>query len=127
MSDHIPIIAEIEITGPEDRQGTRIGQKTIPTIRSGDAGAKKRLEKMMKKELTGDLGDWTLEEIVGWTANASKEIALSRNRKDNPNGWSPLIRLMRLKVKALGAILKRLEMKKTSWSASAFTKKSNMT
>ena len=44
-----------------------------------------------------------------WTANASRKIALSRNRKDNPNGWSPLIRLMRLKVKVLGAILKRLE------------------
>ena len=47
-----------------------------------------------------------------WTANASRQIALSRNRKDNPNGWSPLIRLMRLKVKVLGAILKRLEKNK---------------
>ena len=83
----------------------------IPTIRPGDAGAKRRIKKEMEKHLSGKLEDWSLNQITNWTANRAKEIAKKRNKKDNPDGWSPLARLMRLKVKILGAVFKRMERK----------------
>ena len=52
---------------------------------------------------------WTHDQLVIWTANKAKEIAKSRNRKDNPDGWSPLTRLMRLKLKVLGMAFRRIE------------------
>jgi hypothetical protein len=81
----------------------------IPMIIAGDSGARKRLEKAMEGHLKGDLNGWSHEQLVTWTANKAKEIAKGRNKKTNPNGWSPLTRLMRLKVNILGALLKRLE------------------
>ena len=39
-----------------------------------------------------------------WTVDKSREIASRRNRKENPNGWSPLCCWMRLKLKMLGAL-----------------------
>ena len=83
----------------------------IPTIRPGDAGAKRRIKKEMETHLCGKLEDWSLNQITNWTANRAKEIAKKRNKKDNPDGWSPLTRLMRLKVKILGAVFKRMERK----------------
>ena len=77
----MPIIASIEITGIEKNQGNRLKQSTIPTIKAGDTGAKKRLQKMMAKTLTGDLNDWTHDQLVNWTSNAAKEIAKARNKK----------------------------------------------
>ncbi len=50
-----------------------------------------------------------MDEIINWTVNKSKEIARGRNRKDNPNGWSLLTRVMRLRAKLVGAVHKRLE------------------
>ena len=111
LSDHMPLVATITVTGIEKNQGTRLKQMVIPTIKAGDTGARKRLEKMMAKTLGGDLEDWTLSQLVNWTSNAAKEVAKTRNKKDNPDGWSPLTRVMRLKVKVLGALYKRLEAK----------------
>ena len=65
----------------------------------------------METHLCGKLEDWSLNQITNWTANRAKEIAKKRNKKDNPDGWSPLARLMRLKVKILGAVFKRMERK----------------
>jgi hypothetical protein len=50
-----------------------------------------------------------MDEIINWTVSKSKEIARGRNRKDNPNGWSPLTRVMRLRAKLVGAVHKRLK------------------
>jgi hypothetical protein len=85
-----------------------IGNTTIPTIRPGDAGAKRRLLKAMEKIVAEGLDNWTHDQLVVWTANKAKEIAKSRNRKDNPDGWSPLTRIMRLKVKMLGMVYRRI-------------------
>ena len=63
----------------------------------------------MKKHLSGELNDWSMDEIISWTVAKSKEIAKGRNRKDNPNGWSPLTRIMRLRAKLVAAVHKRLE------------------
>ena len=40
LSDHMPIVASIEITGIEKNQGNRLKQSTIPTIKAGDTEAK---------------------------------------------------------------------------------------
>ena len=45
MSDHIPIIAEVCVNGSKKKDGRMIGNTTIPNIRPGDAGAKRRLLK----------------------------------------------------------------------------------
>jgi hypothetical protein len=101
LNDHIPIIAEITITGKSKKEGRMIGNVSTPNIRPGDEGAKRRLLKEMDKIVATGLGDWTHDQLVIWTAIKAKEIAKSRNRKDNPDGWSPPTRLMRLKVKIL--------------------------
>jgi exonuclease III len=109
LRDHIPLIASVEIRGVAQKKGKRLAQIVVPMIRAGDSGARRRLEKEMEKNLSGDLVDWSHEQIVMWTANKAKEIAKNRNRKDNPDGWSPLTRLMRLRVKILGALFRRLD------------------
>jgi hypothetical protein len=81
----------------------------IPTIKQGDEGAKRRLMKAFDKLMEGDLTGWTHDQMVLWTAGQARLIATSRSRKDNPNGWSPLTRIMRLRVCVLGALYKRLE------------------
>ena len=37
----------------------------------------------------------------------ARKIAASRHNKHNPNGWSPLSRLLHLRLRALGALYKR--------------------
>ena len=110
LKDHMPIVAEIHIQGVLEKVGKRVKQVNIPTIRPGDEGAKRRLLKEFEKVIAKGLDGWTHKQIVVWTANKAKEIAKSRNRKDNPNGWSPLTRLMRLKVRVLGMLLRRMEL-----------------
>ena len=78
-------------------------------VKPGDAGAKRRLLKEMDKMVGEGIESWTHDQIVVWTANRAKEIAKTRNRKDNPDGWSPLTRIMRLKVKILGMLYRKLE------------------
>ena len=67
------------------------------------------LLKEMEKIIDGGLEGWTHDQLVVWTANKSKEIAKSRNKKDNPDGWSPLTRLMRLGLKVLGMAYRRIK------------------
>jgi hypothetical protein len=112
LSDHIPIIAKVAISAKIREECRRIGNVTIPSMRPGDEGAKRRLKKEMDKIIAAGLDNWTHDQLVVWTANKAKEIAKSRNRKDNPDGWSPLTRLMRLKVKVLGMAYRRIEAKK---------------
>jgi len=112
LSDHIPIVAEVCVTGFKKKEGKMIGNTTIPNIRPGDAGAKRRLLKEMNKIVAEGLDNWTHDQLVVWTANKAKEIARSRNRKDNPDGWSPLTRLMKLKLKVLGMAYRRIEGRK---------------
>ena len=57
LSDHMPLVATLMITGIEKKQGERLKQTVIPTIKAGDAGARKRLENKMAKTLGGDLED----------------------------------------------------------------------
>jgi hypothetical protein len=109
VRDHIPLVVAVEIMGEIKKEGKRRKETYPPMIRAGDEGAKKKLEKAMKKHLSGDLNDWSMDEIINWTVNKSKEIARGRNRKDNPNGWSPLTRVMRLRAKLVGSVHKRLE------------------
>ena len=105
LIDHIPIVAEICVTSSKKKEGRMFGNVTIPNIRPGDVGAKRRLLKEMDKIIADGLETWTHDQLVIWTANKAKEIAKSRNRKDNPDGWSPLTRLIRLKLKFLGMAL----------------------
>ena len=63
----------------------------------------------MDKMVAEGIENWTHDQIVVRTANRAKEIAKTRNRKDNPDGWSPLTRIMRLKVKILGMLYRKLE------------------
>jgi hypothetical protein len=112
LSDNIPIIAEVSVMGKRKEEGRRLGNILTPNIRPGDEGAKRRLMKEMDKITAAGLEDWTHDQLVVWTATKAKEIAKSRNRKDNPDGWSPLTRLMRLKVKLLGMAYRRMTSKK---------------
>ena len=48
-----------------------------------------------------------MEEITDWTVKQARAIAASRNSRNNPNGWSPLSRLLHLRLRALGALYKR--------------------
>ena len=110
--DHIPIIASLQITGVARKEGRKLGTIQTPSIRAGDSGAKRRLLKEMDKIVASGLKDWTHDQLVVWTANKAKEIARTRNKKDNPDGWSPLTRLMRLRLKVLGMAYRRLELGK---------------
>ena len=109
VRDHIPLVVTVDIMGMGKKEGKRKKEFYPTMIRAGDEGAKKKLEKAMKKHLSGELNDWSMDEIISWTVSKSKEIAKGRNRKDNPNGWSPLTRIMRLRAKLVGAVHKRLE------------------
>ena len=112
LRDHIPIIAEVEVHGSRTEGGRRIESGPSLSIRAGDAGAIRKLNKEFERLIEEGLEDWDHNQLVIWTANKAKEIAKKRNRKDNPDGWSPLTRLMRLKVKMLGMVLRRLEWNK---------------
>ena len=55
VRDHIPLVVAIEVLGKTKKEGNR-RKETYPTmIRAGDEGAKKMLEKAMKKHLSGEL------------------------------------------------------------------------
>jgi hypothetical protein len=86
LNDHIPIIAKVEVNGICREQGRRLNNITVPNIRPGDGGARRRLLKEFDKIVSAGLEGWTHDQIVVWTANKAKEIARSRNKKDNPDG-----------------------------------------
>jgi hypothetical protein len=109
LIDHIPVIASVGILGVLRKEGRRLGTTQVPNIRPGDGGAMRRLKKEMDKIVAAGLKDWTHDQLVIWTANKAKGIALTRNKKDNPDGWSPLTRLMRLRLKVLWMAYRRLE------------------
>ena len=42
------------------------------------------------------------------TVKESLRIAKSRNSKNNPDGWSPVTRLLHLRLRVMGALYKRM-------------------
>ena len=79
IKDHMPIVAEIDITGHKKSEGRRLKQVAIPTLGSGDEGAKRRLMKELDRLIVNGLEGWTHEKLVIWTAKTAKLIAKSRN------------------------------------------------
>ena len=78
-----------------------------PCLRAHDKGGLRRLNEALEKKFHGDPGAYTVEEITEWTVTQARKIAASRHNKHNPSGWSPLSRLLHLRLRALGALYKR--------------------
>ena len=69
LNDHIPIIAKVEVDGICRKEGRRLKDITIPNIRPGDGGARRRLLKEMDRIVSAGLEGWTHDQLVVWTAN----------------------------------------------------------
>ena len=65
------------------------------------------MNQALEKKFHGDPRSYSVEEITEWTVAEARKIAASRHSKHNPSGWSPLSRLLHLRLRALGALFKR--------------------
>ncbi len=106
MGDHFPLIAAIE-AGVLPTVAKRITVKATPRIKSSDKGGLRRLNRALAKRFA-DISTFSLVAITDWTVREERRIAESRRYKFNPDGWSPISRLLQLRLRVLGALLKRL-------------------
>ena len=107
VGDHYPMIGGIKLESMGDPIPVKIEAKIPKTIQPGDAGGLRRLNEAIMKKFPGDLTGHSVEEITEWTVKQARAIAASRNSKNHPNGWSPLSRILHLRLRALGALYKR--------------------
>ena len=107
MGDHFPVIGAISADRVPPKRGKRITAKLPATIKAGDKGARKKLTASLEKALKGDLSGWSVSQITDWTVKEAMRIQAPRNTKNNPDGWSPVSRLLHIRLRVLGALFKR--------------------
>ena len=74
----------------------------IPTLRPADKGATKKFQKAWERLHDDKIKNMSLEEIVKKNMEIVRKITENRNTKINPNGWSPISRLMSLRISVHG-------------------------
>ena len=108
IGDHFPIIGSLRLRAKASNTPVKIEARIPPNLQAGDVGGLRRLNQAMMKHFTGDASNHSIEDITEWTVKQARAIAASRNSRNNPNGWSPLSRLLHLRLRALGALYKRI-------------------
>ena len=73
-----------------------------PSLRPSDKGATKRFEKAWSRIHDNKIKDMSMEDIVKENMGSGKRIINNRNTKLNPNGWSPISRLISLRISVHG-------------------------
>ena len=73
-----------------------------PTFRPSDKGATKRFEKAWCRIHDSRIKEMSMEDIVKENMEIVGRIMKNRNTKVNPNGWSPISRLISLRISVHG-------------------------
>ena len=107
IGDHFPVIAVIKTDCPSVVRN-RLEVKAPLRLKSSDKGGLRRLNRALERKFSGDISTYTIAAITDWTVREERRIAASRSSKFNSNGWSPTSRLLQVKLRLLGALLKRL-------------------
>ncbi len=107
LGDHFPVIASITTSALVKAEKELIEVKAPPRIKSTDKGGLRRLSRALEKKYSGDLSLYSMVSITDWTVREERRIAASRISKSNPNGWSPTARVLKIRLRVLGALLKR--------------------
>jgi hypothetical protein len=108
LDDHFPVVGSILADGLQAAEGKKIQIKIPPTIRASDKGALKKLAESLTRRFSGDLSACSIKTITNWTVAEAQRIAKARNTKNNPDGWSPSSRVLHIRLRALGALFKRM-------------------
>ena len=94
--------------GKEPPKAKKIDAKLPKSLRAGDKGGLRRLTKAMEKNMLGEMKSWSVQDITDWTVKEANRIAESRKTEYNPDGWSPVSRLLHVRLRAIGAVFKRM-------------------
>ena len=62
----------------------------------------------MEKIMLGEMKSWSVQDITDWTVKEANRIAENRKTEYNPDGWSPVSRLLHVRLRAVGALFKRM-------------------
>ena len=108
VGDHFPVIGVISADKVPPNRSKRLAVRLPATIKAGDKGARKRLTASLEKALKGNLSGWSVSQITDWTVKEAIRIQASRNTKNNPDGWSPVSRLLHIRLRIIGALFKRM-------------------
>ncbi len=108
IGDHFPVVASLVTGSPLVIRKPRL-EVTLPVkLKSSDKGGLRRISRSLERKFQGDLSTYSIVAITDWTVREEKRIAETRRTKFNPNGWSPTSRLLQLRLRVLGALLKRM-------------------
>ena len=96
------------IMGKPTVKQKKIVAKLPPTLKAGDKGGLRKLAKLMEKHMLGGMKDWSVQDITDWTVKEAGRIATSRKTEYNPDGWSSVSRILHVRLRAIGALFKRM-------------------
>ena len=108
IGDHFPVVASLETGSPLITHKSRIVVTPPSKLKSSDKGGLRRMARALERKFQGDLSTYSIVAITEWTVMEEKRIAETRRTRFNPNGWSPTSRLLQLRLRILGALLKRM-------------------
>ena len=101
LHDHSIIVGWVEAPLGKTRVKEMKGTK-LATLRPADKGATKKFEKAWGRIQDDKIKKMSMEEIIMENRRIVEKIGANRNNKRNPNGWSPISRLVSLRISVHG-------------------------
>ena len=101
LNDHSIIIGWLDVPEGVKKVREMKGVK-LATLRPADKGATKKIEKAWGKISDNTINKMSMEEIIRENMGIVERISANRNTKRNPNGWSPIARLISLRISVHG-------------------------
>jgi hypothetical protein len=105
MNDHAILIAWVGIVEKTDKS-KEMKTMNVPTIRPTDKGATRKLEKIFSRVSGEELKGMGMKEIIEETMKKVKIICDNRNNKTNRDGWSPVTRIISMRISVHGTAVK---------------------
>ena len=105
MNDHAIVIGWVEVK-TDKRLVKEMRTPNVPTIRPTDRGAAKKLDKIFVKTTDKELGNMSMDKIIKKTMKQVKIICDNRNNKTNRDGWSPVTRILSMRISVHGTAVK---------------------
>jgi hypothetical protein len=104
-NDHAMILGWVEVEN-KGKNIREVKAMRTPTIRPTDKGATKKLEKIFKRTTDKELGEMNMAKIIKETMKKVKIIYDNRNNRTNRDGWSPVTRIIAMRISVHGTALK---------------------
>ena len=101
LNDHSVKVGWMEAPRGTRRIKEMKGTK-LATLRPADKGATKKFMKAWERIHDDKISNMNMEEIIEENRRIIEKISANRNTKRNPNGWSPISRLVSLRISVHG-------------------------